>query len=80
MSRLSLCLPVQDTPLSSLDGAVQLIMQGDGNVVLYNSTKVQLVGYNAASAIWASGTYTSSPKSPYSLIMQMVTATEPAWG
>ncbi len=33
--------PMQDTPLFSTDGAVQLIMQSDGNVVLYNSTKVQ---------------------------------------
>ena len=31
---LRLCLVAQDTLLYSLDGAVQLLMQGDGNFVL----------------------------------------------
>ena len=38
----------------------------------YNTTKVQEVGYNGASAIWQSGTFSSSPHPPYQLIMQSV--------
>ena len=38
----------------------------------YNTTKVQEVGYHAASAIWDSGTFTSSPQPPYQLVMQLV--------
>ena len=40
--------------------------------VRYNTTKVQAVGYNGASAIWQSGTFSSSPQPPYQLIMQSV--------
>lgn len=38
----------------------------------YNSALVATYGYSALSAVWDSATYTNSPETPYSLVMQSV--------
>lgn len=56
----------QEQTLTSGNNGYRIIMQGDGNLVLYNST--HMVPKNA---IWASNTCNKSPfVGPYHLIMQ----------
>ncbi|KAK9918050.1 hypothetical protein WJX75_000769 [Coccomyxa subellipsoidea] len=46
-----------------------LIVQDDGNLVLYNTTLYNTIGPFRDAAIWASGTYDSTP-APFTLVMQ----------
>ena len=57
-------------PGSATSGTLCLVSRAALN--RYNTTKVAAVGYNGASAVWQSATYTSSPQAPYSLVMQSV--------
>ena len=38
----------------------------------YNTEEAALYGYNAGTAIYATGTFTANPQGPYSLVMQTV--------
>ena len=69
-STRSWCM-LQDQPLLSPDGRVSLVVQGDGNLVLYNTQVAARVGYNFASALFFTGTFGASPP-PFSLIMTQV--------
>ncbi len=68
------CAFTQGEPLPSNDGKVFLIVQADGNLVLYNSMAYSMFGPAPASAIWASGTYGNAGPTPFSLAMQTVRA------
>jgi hypothetical protein len=62
---------LQGQSLYSTDNRVFLTVQGDGNVVLYNTLAYSLYGANTAAAVIGSHTYlVGSP--PYSLAMQNV--------
>lgn len=59
----------QNTPLYSMDRSAYLVMQGDGNLVLYSVAKVAQHGQGALSALFQSGTYGATP-APFTLAMQ----------
>jgi hypothetical protein len=65
---------MQGEPLPSSDGKVFLIVQPDGNLVLYNTMAYSMYGPTAPSAIWASGTFGNAGPTPFSLVMQTVSA------
>ena len=56
----------RDQPLLSADGRVSLLVQSDGNLVLYNTQVAGRVGLSFASAIYFTATYGASPQ-PFSL-------------
>ena len=62
---------VQGQPLLSSDGRVSLLVQSDGNLVLYNTQVAGRVGLSFASAIYFTATYGASPQ-PFSLAMTQV--------
>ena len=64
-------LGLQDNPLYSQDGRAYLLVQSDGNLVLYSSQVANLFGRSFASAIYATKTYGATP-GPFSLVMQLV--------
>ena len=55
------CCDLQGQPLLSPDGRVSLLVQSDGNLVLYNTQVAGRVGFSFASAIYFTGTYGASP-------------------
>ena len=71
-----LLVALQATPLYSPDGLVYLVVQSDGNLVLYNTAKA---GNNPgpSASFWSSGTYGRST-APYQLNMQSVCSPDEA--
>ena len=65
---------MQDTPLFSADTRVFLIVQANGDLVLYNRQAYALYGATASAAIWASHTEGAVPQ-PFALAMQPVRGT-----
>ena len=72
MLQLTCIHVLQGTQLFSPDGAVFLIIQSDGNLVLYNTAKYASSGPTSAAAFWSSGTYGTGHPAPFQLNMQPV--------
>ena len=64
------CL-LQGQQLFSSDGRVFLVVQTDGNIVVYNALAYGLYGAHSTAAIWTSQTG-GSANGPFSLAMQQV--------
>lgn len=67
------CMCSQEVKLFSADSTAYLKVQSDGNLVLYSTDLVSKVGSSAASALYDSATYGSTP-APFVLAMQKVCA------
>jgi hypothetical protein len=65
---------MQGQPLSSLDGRCFLLVQPDGNLVLYSTLVYGMYGPVDAAAIWSANSYGVNSGPPYTLTMQSVRA------